>query len=25
MTADDATAWLRARSHELAAPEEAAC
>ncbi|WP_329256226.1 bifunctional diguanylate cyclase/phosphodiesterase [Actinoallomurus sp. NBC_01490] len=25
MTADDATAWLRERSHELAAPEEAAC
>ncbi|MGI5226501.1 putative bifunctional diguanylate cyclase/phosphodiesterase [Actinoallomurus sp. CA-142502] len=25
MTADDATAWLRGRSHQLAAPEEAAC
>jgi diguanylate cyclase (GGDEF)-like protein len=25
MTADDATAWLRERAHELATPEEAAC
>ncbi|GLY72788.1 putative bifunctional diguanylate cyclase/phosphodiesterase [Actinoallomurus iriomotensis] len=25
MTADDATVWLRGRSHQLAAPEEAAC